>query len=59
MITRLKFETYFEINKIKSRRPGDQELIKLAREEYDCNITEKDIKEMRENYESLMYRYIN
>ena len=57
-ITRLKFESYYEIKKFR-KGLTDQETIKIALAEYDVNLTEKDLKEMRENYESLMYKYIN
>jgi hypothetical protein len=56
-ITGNKFEVFCAIGKIKSRKPGDQELIKLAKEEYDCNLTVKDIEEMRKYYEKYIFFY--
>lgn len=58
-ITRLKFESYYEIKKYKSKGLTDQEIIKLSLAEYDVNLTEKDIKEMKENYANLVFKYIN
>lgn len=58
-ITRQKFEAFFEINKIKSGKLGDREVIEIALAEYDVNLTVKDLKEMREDYERFMYKYIN
>ena len=58
-ITRQKFEAFFEINKIRSGKLGDREMIEIALAEYDVNLSVKDIIEMRKNYESLIYKYIN
>jgi len=64
-ITRLKFESYFSIIKNKSlyvtgeKNLKDDTIIRVAIEEYDVNLTKKDLKEMRENFESLIYKYIN
>lgn len=58
MITRLKFESYHDIIKGK-KKLDDQEIIRIAKEEYDCNLTIKDLEEMRKNFEDFMYKYIN
>jgi len=64
-ITRLKFETYYSIigNKslyvTKDKNLQDGTIIRVAIEEYDVNLTKKDLEEMRKNYESLIYKYIN
>jgi len=64
-ITRLKFESYFSIIKNKSlyvvgeKSLKDDTIIRVAIEEYDVNLTKKDLEEMRKNYESLIYKYIN
>jgi len=56
-ITRLKFESFFSIIKNKSLK--DDVIIRVAIEEYDVNLTKKDLELMRKNYESLIYKYIN
>lgn len=64
-ITSLKFETFYAIWGNKSlyvsgeKQLKDDTIIRIALKEYDVNLTEKDLKEMRENFESLMYKYIN
>jgi len=65
-ITRLKFESYFDITgknkslyETKDKKLEDKTIIEVALKEYDVNLTEKDLKEMREDYESLIYKYIN
>ena len=64
-ITSLKFETFYAIRGNKSlyvsgeKQLKDDTIIRIALKEYDVNLTEKDLKEMRENFESLMYKYIN
>ncbi|GAJ13020.1 unnamed protein product [marine sediment metagenome] len=59
-ITGNKFEAFYKIGKIKSRKPGDQELIKIALEEYDVNLTLKDIEIMRKEYTRyiIFYKYL-
>jgi len=64
-ITSLKFEAYYSIigNKslyvTKDKKLQDDTIIRVAIEEYDVNLTKKDLEEMRKNYENLIYKYIN
>ncbi len=64
-ISREKFEAFHAIRgnyslyvKNKSDLKNDT-IIRVAKEEYDVVLTEKDLKEMIKNYERLLYKYIN
>lgn len=46
-ITGLKYEAYYTITHNK-KGLTDEEIIKESREEYDCNLTKKDIEKMRD-----------
>lgn len=62
-ITGNKFEAFYRIKGLKSLYvPGEKSLqietiIRVAKEQYDVNLTKKDIEEMRKNYEDLIFRY--
>ena len=62
-ITGNKFEAYESIKGTKSLYvPGEKNLkaetiIKIAKEEYDVNLTKNDIKEMIKGYERYLNKY--
>ena len=60
-ITSLKYEVWFTIthNQRVGKKLTDEEIIKKSREEYDCNLTKKDIEEMRnpKNYRHFLAKY--
>jgi hypothetical protein len=62
-ITESKFRAYYGIcqrNKLKKLKElGNQEIIKIALEEYDVNLSQDDIKLIKKNWESLMWQYIH
>jgi len=64
-ISREKFETFHAIRGsyslyVKDRKDlKNDTIIRLAKEEYDVILTEKDLKEMMKNFERYMYKYIN
>ncbi|MBA7542502.1 hypothetical protein ES705_34825 [subsurface metagenome] len=37
----------------------DDTIIRVAKEEYNVVLTEKDLEEMKKKYERFMYKYIN
>lgn len=56
-ITESKFTAYHEITKNSKKKLEDKEIIKIAREEYDVNLREKDLADIRKNWESLLWKY--
>lgn len=64
-ISREKFEAFHAIRGnyslyVKDRKDlKDDTIIRVAKEEYDVILTEKDLEEMRKNFERYMYKYIN
>jgi uncharacterized protein YijF (DUF1287 family) len=63
MITLAKFEAYNKIKdykslyEIKDKKLIDDSIIRIALEEYDVNLTKKDIEEMRKNWEGYWQKY--
>jgi len=64
-IAREKFETFHAIRGNYSLYVKDRRdlkvltIIRIAKEEYEVILTEKEIKEMMKNFERYMYKYIN
>jgi len=64
-ISKEKFETFHAIRGnyslyVKDKKDlKDDTIIRVAKEEYDVTLTEKEIKEMIEKYERFMFKYIN
>lgn len=62
-ITLAKFEAYHSIKDYKSlyetedKKLIDDSIIIIALEEYDVNLTKKDIEEMRKNWEGYWQKY--
>jgi len=62
-ITGNKFEAYHSIivNRTmygaKEKNVEGETIIKIAKEEYDVNLTKKDLEEMRENWERYLNKY--
>jgi len=62
-ITLAKFEAYNSIKDHKSlyetkdKKLIDDSIIRIALEEYDVNLTKKDIEEMRKNWEGYWQKY--
>ncbi|MBA7529473.1 hypothetical protein ES705_21671 [subsurface metagenome] len=62
-ITGNKFEAYHSIIGLKSLYvPGEKTLqnetiIRVAKSEYDVNLTEKDLEEIKKNYARYLFKY--
>lgn len=65
MIKREKFETFYAIrinysSYVKDKKDlKDDTIIRVAKEEYDVILTEKELEEMRKDFERLMHKYIS
>ncbi len=63
MITLAKFEAYNSIKNHsslylnKDKKLTDDTIIRVALTEYDCNLTNKDIEEMRKNWQGYWQKY--
>jgi len=64
MITGNKFEVWHAITRdnrslyeTKDKKLTDDSIIRIAKEEYDCNLTKKDIEQMRNNFGSYLTKY--
>ena len=64
-ISREKFEAFHAIRGnyslyVKDKKDlKDDTIIRVAKEEYNVVLTEKDLEEMKKKYERFMYKYIN
>ena len=62
-ITGNKFEAYHSIlgnrslYETKDKKLQDETIIRVAKEQYDVNLTEKDLKEIRRDYERYLFKY--
>jgi len=56
-ITEAKFRAYHDIQKSSKKKLDDQEIIKIALEEYDVNLRKVDIEAIKKNWQSLMWKY--
>jgi len=62
-ITGAKYEAYHSIRgnsslyETKDKKLTDDSIIRIALEEYDVNITKKDLEEMRKDYTRYMFKY--
>ena len=62
-ITGNKFEAYYRIRgnsslyETKDKKLTDDSIIRISLEEYDVNITKKDLEIMRKNYTSYLFKY--
>lgn len=64
MITGNKFEAWHAITRdnrslyeTKDKKLTDDSIIRIAKEEYDCNLTKKDIEQMRKSLEHYLRKY--
>ncbi|MBA7524645.1 hypothetical protein ES705_16786 [subsurface metagenome] len=64
-ISREKFEAFHAIRGnyslyVENKKDlKDDTMIRVAKEEYNVVLTEKDLEEMKKKYERFMYKYIN
>jgi len=64
-ISRKKFKIYCDIQKNrflyipKGNDLSNKKIIKLAKEEYNSELTKKELTEIRLNFEYLTFKYIN
>ncbi|MBA7555285.1 hypothetical protein ES705_47943 [subsurface metagenome] len=64
-ISREKFEAFHAIRGnhslyVENKKDlKDDTIIRVAKEQYDVVLTEKDLEEMKKKYERFMYKYIN
>ncbi|MBA7517408.1 hypothetical protein ES705_09474 [subsurface metagenome] len=64
-ISREKFEAFHAIRGnyslyVENKKDlKDDTIIRVAKEEYNVVLTEKDLEEMKKKYERFMYKYIN
>lgn len=62
-VTGAKYEAYHSIrynmslNVKKDQNLTDDSIIRIALEEYDVNITKKDLEEMKKDYTRYMIKY--
>ena len=63
-ITGNKFEVWHLITvdnrtlyETKDKKLTEDSIIRIAKEEYDCNLIKKDIEQMRDNFEHLLRKY--
>jgi len=62
-VTGAKFEAYYKIRKNislyvkKGQKLEDDSIIRIALEQYDVNITKKDLEEMKRDYTRYMFFY--
>ena len=64
MITGNKFEVWHLITvdnrtlyETKDKKLDSETIIEIAKRECDCNLTKKDIEQMRDNFEHLLRKY--
>lgn len=60
-ISREKMETFHSIRKNKnfSKSLTNEDIIKIAKDDYNVILTESNILEINKNFERYMYKYIN
>jgi len=62
-ITGAKYEAYHSIRvnsslyETKDKKLTDDSIIRIALEQYDVNLTKKDIEEMKRDYTRYMLKY--
>ena len=63
-ITGNKFEVWHSITtdkrtlyETKDKKISDDSIIRIAKEEYDCILTKKDIEQMRNNFGLYLQKY--
>jgi len=63
VVTGAKYEAYHSIRgnsslyETKDKKLTDDSIIRIALEQYDVNLTKKDVEEMRKNYTRYMFKY--
>jgi hypothetical protein len=64
MITGNKFEVWHLITidhrtlyETKDKKLDSETIIEIAKREYDCNLTKKDIEQMRDDFAHLLRKY--
>jgi hypothetical protein len=62
-ITGNKFEAYHSIlgnrslYETKDKKLQDETIIRIAKEQYDVNLTKSDLEEMKKDYTRYMFKY--
>jgi len=62
-VTGAKYEAYHSIREYRSlyetkdKKLSDDSIIRIAKEEYDVNLTKKDLEEMKRDYTRYMLKY--
>jgi hypothetical protein len=64
MITGNKFEVWHSITidnrtlyETKDKKITDDSIIRIAKEEYDCTLTKKDIEQIRKKFAHYLFKY--